>query len=86
MKTKRVWNGSYWVEVELCHNAVCNTDVNYGQGIGILQCYDEIPAFSVIVDYGYEKSEQMKLCGQCLANLKKSVRRNGYKLTSQRIG
>ena len=74
------WDGSNWVEEEMCENAARNTDVNCGGGIGVLQCYNAPAEFSAIVDYGYEKSPAMKLCGKCLAALKKSVRRNGYKL------
>ena len=79
---KKIWNGSDWVSVPMCENGARNTDVNYGRGVGVLQCYDEAAEFTAIVDYGYEKSPPMKLCGECLKNLKKSSRRNGYKLKS----
>ena len=35
MKTTIRWNGTDWKEYPLCENAVKNTDVNFGQGIGI---------------------------------------------------
>jgi hypothetical protein len=82
---KQIWDGSNWVGVDMCENARRNTDVNYGHGIGVLQCYDEPAEFEVTVDYGYEKSPPMKLCGKCLANLKKSAHRNGYKVKSTRL-
>ena len=79
------WDGSNWVEQPMCENAVRNTDVNYGHGIGVLQCYNEPAEFSAEVDYGYETSGKMKLCGKCLAALKKSCRKQGYKIKSERI-
>ena len=82
---KEEWDGTKWVEREMCQNAARNNDVNYGRGIGVLQCYNEAAEFSATVDYGYETSGEILLCGKCLANLKKSVRRNGYKLTSTRL-
>ncbi len=82
---KPIWDGSNWVDHEMCENAARNTDVNYGHGIGVLQCYDEPAEFSVIVDYGYEKSPEMKVCGKCLANLKKNARRHGYHIKSTRL-
>ena len=85
MKTQH-WDGSNWAERDMCENAAHNTDVNYGHGIGVTQCYNEPAEFSAAVDYGYETSGEMKLCPKCLAALKKSVRKNGYKLTSTRLG
>jgi hypothetical protein len=82
---KKIWNGSDWVGVPMCENGARNTDVNYGHGIGVPQCYDEAAEFEAIVDYGYEKSPPMKLCPKCLSNLKKSARRHGYKLKSTRL-
>lgn len=83
---KQIWNGSNWVGVPMCENGARNTDVNYGRGIGgVLQCYDNAAEFEAIVDYGYEKSPPMKLCGKCLSALKKSSRRNHYKLKSTRL-
>ena len=82
---KQVWDGCDWVKSPMCENAARNTDVNYGRGIGIQQCYDEAAQFTATVDYSYAESDQMKLCSSCLAALKKSCRRNGYKLKSTRL-
>jgi len=82
---KQICNHSNWVSVPMCENAARNNDVNYGHGVGVLQCYDEAAEFEAVVDYGYEKSEPMKLCRQCLANLKKSSRKHAYKVKSERL-
>jgi len=90
MGKKQIWNGRDWIKAELCENAVRNTDVNYGRGIGITQCYDNAAEFSVTIHYtnciGDEfDQDSVKLCAGCLRTLKKSVRKNGYRLESNRI-
>jgi len=90
MKYKQVWNGRDWIRVELCENAVRNTDINYGHGIGVYQCYDNPSKFSVTIHYtncmGDEfDQDTMRLCEECLQVLRKSARRNGYRIESARI-
>jgi len=90
MKTTIRWNGTDWKEYPLCENAVKNTDVNFGQGIGIPQCYDGIQKFSATIFYvntigDVVEENTVKICRKCLERLKKSVRKQGYKLTYDRI-
>ena len=90
MKTAERWNGKDWEKYQLCENAVKNTDVNYGHGIGIPQCYDGEQEYSATISYvnaigDVFDEDTVKLCSKCLAELKKSVRKRGYKLTYHKI-
>lgn len=83
--SKQVWNGKNWVRVALCQNAHRNTDVNYGRGIGVVQCYDNTQEVIATVTYNNSEQSVFKLCKDCLAQLKKSARRNGYTIKSQKL-
>lgn len=90
MNTGERWNGREWEKYPLCQNAVRNTDINYGRGIGVPQCYNNEQEYSVTIYYSdaigqVAEEDTVKLCKQCLAELKKSARKQGYKLTYRKI-
>jgi len=90
MKCKQIWDGKKWQEVELCENACRNTDINYGNGIGVIQCYDNPVEFCVNIYYkncvGDEFDQDIvKICGECLKELKKSAQKRDHRLESRKI-
>jgi len=83
--SKEEWNGKAWARLPLCDNAVRNTSVNFGRGIGVTpQCYDNPAKRTVTVYYDkYQEasnSDTMSLCEECRKGLIKSARRHGYKV------
>ena len=81
---KLVWKNGNWEKVEVCENGARNNDINYGRGIGVLQCYDNPAVVRATVIYNYNESDSMNLCDECLKNLKKSARKNHYKIKTMR--
>lgn len=82
--SKQEWKGKTWERVRLCDNAIRNTSVNFGRGIGVVQCYDN-PAKRTVTVY-YDKYQEasnndtLSLCDECRKALVGSARRYGYKV------
>jgi hypothetical protein len=89
---KEIWDekNKMWVKKSLCQNAVRNVEVNYGRGIGIPQCYDNIQEYEVTIYYknclGDEFDQNtVYLCRECLSELEKSARKWGHSLKYRKI-
>lgn len=82
---KSIWRGRKWEKVDMCENGARNNDINFGRGIGVLQCYDNPVTTKATVFYHENESDSMNLCDECIKNLKKSARKNGYRVKTERI-